>query len=64
VSSRLNRKEEKKETQRCKGARTQRRKEEKKKGDRGWQRIAVKIAVEIAVRLQVGGSVKKSFSRF
>jgi hypothetical protein len=52
VSSR-ERKEEKKETQRCKGARTQRRKEVG-----GWERIAIKIAVKIAVkiagRMQVG----------
>jgi hypothetical protein len=49
VSIGLKRKEEKKETQRCKGARTQRRKEVG-----GWERIAVKIAVKIAGRMQVG----------
>jgi hypothetical protein len=48
VSSR-ERKEEKKETQRCKGARTQRRKEVG-----GRERIAVKIAVKMQVGRQGG----------
>jgi len=52
VSSRLNRKEEKKKTQSCKGARTQGRKVEKLEGGGGLAKIAVKIAVRMQVERQ------------
>jgi hypothetical protein len=49
----------KKRRRKRKGAKAQGRKEEKKKGDGGWQRIAVKIAFEIAARIQVGAQGEK-----